>query len=141
MGIASEIITAVITILTLLTGFVSYENIKFKKENKRLKQNEVVTSDVDVSEKKIDLGDKYLEKVLKLTEKGNENQAAMMDKLNILDQRTDKQDLLIAFIVEYLNGDFNQFLARKQKEREQKESEQVEELEKPAEEVSDGVVG
>lgn len=136
MGIASEIITAVITILTLLTGFVSYENIKFKKENKRLKQNEVVTSDVDVSEKKIDLGDKYLEKVLKLTEKGNENQAAMMDKLNILDQRTDKQDLLIAFIVEYLNGDFNQFLARKQKEREQ-----VEELEKPAEEVSDGVVG
>ena len=38
MGIASEIITAVITILTLLTGFVSYENIKFKKENKRLKQ-------------------------------------------------------------------------------------------------------
>ena len=141
MGIASEIITAIITILTLLTGFVSYENIKFKKENKRLKQNEVVTSDVDVSEKKIDLGDKYLEKVLKLTEKGNENQAAMMDKLNILDQRTDKQDLLIAFIVEYLNGDFNQFLARKQKEREQKEREQVEELEKPAEEVSDGVVG
>lgn len=141
MGIASEIITAVITILTLLTGFVSYENIKFKKENKRLKQNEVVTSDVDVSEKKIDLGDKYLEKVLKLTEKGNENQAAMMDKLNILDQRTDKQDLLIAFIVEYLNGDFNQFLARKQKEREQKEREQVDELEKPAEEVSDGVVG
>ena len=141
MGIASEIITAVITILTLLTGFVSYENIKFKKENKRLKQNGVVTSDVDVSEKKIDLGDKYLEKVLKLTEKGNENQAAMMDKLNILDQRTDKQDLLIAFIVEYLNGDFNQFLARKQKEREQKEREQVEELEKPAEEVSDGVVG
>lgn len=141
MGIASEIITAVITILTLLTGFVSYENIKFKKENKRLKQNEVVTSDVDVSEKKIDLGDKYLEKVLKLTEKGNENQAAIMDKLNILDQRTDKQDLLIAFIVEYLNGDFNQFLARKQKEREQKEREQVEELEKPAEEVSDGVVG
>ena len=53
MGIASEIITAVITILTLLTGFVSYENIKFKKENKRLKQNEVVTSDVDVSEKKL----------------------------------------------------------------------------------------
>lgn len=141
MGIASEIITAVITILTLLTGFVSYENIKFRRENKKLKQNEVVTSDVDVSEKKIDLGDKYLEKVLKLTEKGNENQAAMMDKLNILDQRTDKQDLLIAFIVEYLNGDFNQFLARKQKEREQKEREQVEELEKPAEEVSDGVVG
>lgn len=141
MGIASEIITAVITILTLLTGFVSYENIKFKKENKRLKQNEVVTSDVDVSEKKIDLGDKYLEKVLALTEKGNENQAAMMEKLNILDQRTDKQDLLIAFIVEYLNGDFNQFLARKQKERGQKEREQVEEFEKPAEEVSDGVVG
>ena len=141
MGIASEIITAVITILTLLTGFVSYENIKFRRENKKLKQNEVVTSDVDVSEKKIDLGDKYLEKVLKLTEKGNENQAAMMDKLNILDQRTDKQDLLIAFIVEYLNGDFNQFLARKQKERGQKEREQVEELEKPAEEVSDGVVG
>ena len=79
--------------------------------------------------------------MLKLTEKGNENQAAMMDKLNILDQRTDKQDLLIAFIVEYLNGDFNQFLARKQKEREQKEREQVDELEKPAEEVSDGVVG
>jgi hypothetical protein len=141
MGIASEIITAVITILTLLTGFVSYENIKFRRENKKLKQNEVVTSDVDVSEKKIDLGDKYLEKVLKLTEKGNENQAAMMEKLNILDQRTDKQDLLIAFIVEYLNGDFNQFLARKQKERGQKEREQVEELEKPAEEVSDGVVG
>lgn len=141
MGIASEIITAVITILTLLTGFVSYENIKFRRENKKLKQNEVVTSDVDVSEKKIDLGDKYLEKVLKLTEKGNENQAAMMDKLNILDQRTDKQDLLIAFIVEYLNGDFNQFLARKQKEREQKEREQVEELEKPVEEVSDGLAG
>ncbi len=141
MGIASEIITAIITILTLLTGFVSYENIKFKKENKRLKQNEVATSDVDVSEKKIDLGDKYLEKVLALTEKGNENQAAMMDKLNILDQRTDKQDLLIAFIVEYLNGDFNQFLARKQKEREQKEREQVEELGKPAEEVDNGLVG
>jgi hypothetical protein len=135
MGIASEIITAVITILTLLTGFVSYENIKFRRENKKLKQNEVATSDVDVSEKKIDLGDKYLEKVLALTEKGNENQAAMMEKLNILDQRTDKQDLLIAFIVEYLNGDFNQFLYRKQKERGQRE------LEKPAEEVDNGVVG
>lgn len=120
MGITSEIITAVITILTLATGFVSYENIKFRRENKQLKQkevelkqNEVETAHVEVEEKKIDLGEKYLEKVLALTEKSGENQAAMMKKLDLVDMRTDRQGTLLSFMVEYLNGDFNDFLAKK----------------------------
>lgn len=79
--------------------------------NKKIKESEAANADTEAQEKQMKLSEMYLEKVLKLTETGNDNQRQMMDKLDVIDRRTDKQDLQISNIEEYLNGKYRQWLA------------------------------
>ena len=94
----------------------------FRKENKALKKNEVKVSDVDTQKQQIDLAELYKDKVLELIgqvsekqDSGNANQQRILDKLDTIDERVDKQEARLSDIVTYLNGDFQDFLKRNHK--------------------------
>ena len=94
----------------------------FRKENKALKKNEVKVSDVNTQKQQIDLAELYKDKVLELIgqvsekqDSGNANQQKILDKLDTIDGRVDKQETGLSDIVTYLNGDFQDFLKRNHK--------------------------
>ena len=98
----------------------------YRKQNKRLKDNEVKVSDVDTQKQQIDLAELYKDKVLELIgqvstkqDMGNENQQRILDKLDTIDERVDKQEVRLSDIVTYLNGDFQDFLKRNHKKGDQ----------------------
>lgn len=96
--------------------------IAYRKENKKLKQNEVKVSNIDAQKQEIDLAEMYKDKVVELAElmeqvskkqdSGNDNQARILQKLDTLDGRMDKVENKVSDIVTYLNGDFQDYLAR-----------------------------
>lgn len=93
--------------------------IAYRKENKKLKQNEVKVSTVDAQRQEMELAEMYKDKVLDLLDQvsqkqdsGNNNQARILDKLDTLDGRMDKVENKVSDIVTYLNGDFQDYLAR-----------------------------
>lgn len=101
----------------------------FRKENKALKKNEVKVSDVDTQKQQIDLAELYKDKVLELIgqvsekqDSGNANQQKILDKLDTIDERVDKQEARLSDIVTYLNGDFQDFLKRNHNEGGQDET-------------------
>lgn len=112
-------------IMTLLggTSFLGVAGaIAYRKENKRLKENEVKISNIDAQKQEIDLAEMYKDKVVELAElmeqvskkqdSGNDNQARILQKLDTLDERMDKVEGKVSDIVTYLNGDFQDYLAR-----------------------------
>lgn len=110
----------------------------FWRQNKKLKQaeadkasseakqseSEAEQSDIETQMKKIELGNKYMEDTLKMVElvksaldRSDGNQEVMMSQLNIvmdlihkLSDQTDKQEKLLQLIVEYLNGNFQEYV-------------------------------
>ena len=93
--------------------------IAYRKENKKLKQNEVKVSTVDAQRQEMELAEMYKDKVLDLLDQvsqkqdsGNNNQARILDKLDTLDGRMDKVEGKVSDIVTYLNGDFQDYLKR-----------------------------
>ena len=110
----TEIILAVLSGTTV--GGV-YEAVKYRREMKQMRRAEAKNADTDAQDRQMDLAEKYLEKVLALTEKGNDNQDKMLERLDKLSEQTallseqnDKQDALLRDVVDYLNGDFQQYL-------------------------------
>lgn len=123
----SEILNIVLggTSLVTIVGFLAY-----RKQNKRIKDNEVKSSDVDTQRQQIELAELYKDKVLELMEQvstkqdtGNENQQRILDKLDKLDGRVDKQEVRLSDIVAYLNGDFQNFLKVNRHEKRDQDSE------------------
>ena len=111
------------TSIVAIVGFIVY-----RKQNKRLKDNEVKASDVDTQRQQIELAELYKDKVLELigqvSEKqdtGNVNQNRILEKLDTIDGRVDKQEARLSDIVSYLNGDFQEYLKRNQHEPQGKE--------------------
>ena len=111
-------------IATLLLGGTSVAgvvtSIRYYKQNKHLKDNEVKANDAEVAKAQIDtqreqmnLGEDYLKKVMELSEmnyqqslKNGKDNAEIIDKVERIEQRTNS-------IVEYLNGDYQDYLKRK----------------------------
>lgn len=111
--------TLIMTLLggTSIIGLV--QAVRYRKENKKLKQNEVKVSTVDAQRQEMELAEMYKDKVLDLLDQvsqkqdsGNNNQARILDKLDTLDERMDKVEGKVSDIVTYLNGDFQDYLAR-----------------------------
>lgn len=114
--------TLIMTLLggTSIIGLV--QAVRYRKENKRLKENEVKLSNIDAQKQEIDLAEMYKDKVVELAElmeqvskkqdSGNDNQARILQKLDTLDGRMDKVEGKVSDIVTYLNGDFQDYLAR-----------------------------
>lgn len=108
----------ILTAMTVLFSWETFNNIKYRKENKRLKQNEVKSSDVDTAKQQIDLVVYFKEQTLTMLkqiqdmqEKGNDNQSAMMEDMKQLKEQNERQDALMNSIVTYLNGGFQRYLS------------------------------
>ena len=93
---------------TSVAGVV--EAIRYRRENKALKQNEVKVSDVDAQRQEIELADLYKDKVLEMLDqvsakqdKGNDNQDKMLRKLEDMESRISNMEA-------YLNGNYKQWL-------------------------------
>lgn len=103
-------ITAII--LAILSGTSIggiFEAIRYRKQNRQMKENETTQSNVETQKAEIDLAKLYKEEVVKvielLKENQNENtgnQREMMSKLDKLEKRTDEQDGKLANISERL---------------------------------------
>lgn len=115
----SEILNIVFggTSVVAIIGWLVY-----RKQNKRLKDNEVKASDVDTQKQQIELAELYKDKVLELMEQvsakqdaGNENQGRILEKLDRVEDK-------VGDIETYLNGPYHQWLA--DKERRENEDEQ-----------------
>lgn len=117
------------TSLAAVVGFII-----FRKQYKKLKDNEVKVSSADAQKQDIDLSDYYKDKMLKMMDEfserqknGNANQEQMMAQMEQLHeqndsqnktltelvQRADKQERAMVDIVEYLNGDYQEHLRKK----------------------------
>ena len=102
------------TSIVSIIGFFIY-----RKQNKKLKENEVKVSTVDAQRQEIELADLYKDKVLAMLEQmdgsqkeGTVNQQRILKKLDTLDDRTDKIESRMGDVVAYLNGDFQAYLKR-----------------------------
>ena len=110
-------------ILNLILGGVSIVTIVgmivYRKQNRKLKDNEVKVSDVDTQRQQIELAELYKDKMLEMIEQmsakqdaGNENQGRILDKLDRLEDK-------VEVIETYLNGPYHAWLAEKEKGVEQ----------------------
>lgn len=105
-------------IVALLSGTTVggvVEAIRYRRENRKLKENEVAVSTVDAQKQEIELADLYKDKVLTMLDQvaakqdsGNDNQRRILDKLDRMEDR-------VAGIEEYLNGPYHQWLADNEK--------------------------
>ena len=97
---------------TSVVGIVTF--LIYRKENRKLKQNEVKVSSVDAQRQEIELADLYKDKVLAMVEQvsakqdvGNDNQNRILYKLDRLEDKVEG-------IETYLNGPYHQWLADKE---------------------------
>lgn len=114
-------------IIALLSGTTLagiYEAIKYRRENKRMKEaeaakaeNEVKDNETDTQMKQMDMADKYfhgmlemLEQVKNTQENGNVNQEKMISSLEDLKSRMVVMEENLGNIVTYLNGDYQTWL-------------------------------
>lgn len=93
--------------------------IRYRKQNRDLKNNEVKKDNAETQEKEINLAELYKDKMLELIEQvsqkqdsGNQNQHRILEKLDALDGRMDAMETRVGNIVVYLNGDYQDFLQR-----------------------------
>lgn len=107
----TEIVIALLS-GTTLGGIV--EAIRYRRQNKKLKENEVKVSDVETQREQINLAEDYMQKVMELSERtyqatlknGTDNES-IMSKIDevVAEQRN---------IVAYLNGGYQEFKHNKE---------------------------
>jgi hypothetical protein len=92
--------------------------IRFWKQNKKLKNNEVKKDDVETQKAEIDLANLYKEEMLKVIEllkssqsESNENQEKIINKLENMDTRLGNVEIKMDGIETYLNGPYHEWLA------------------------------
>ena len=105
----TEIIMAVLS-GTTVGGVV--EAIRYRRQNKSLKENEVKKDDVETQREQINLADEYLKKVLELSE---QNYHAVVSNGRDNKEIIEKIDAVAVeqkHIIQYLNGDYQAFLEK-----------------------------
>lgn len=66
--------TIILSVIGVLFSWETVNNIRFRKEHKKMKQNEAKTSDVDTQKAQIELGDLFLDKSKEMFQKMQELQ-------------------------------------------------------------------
>lgn len=121
--------TILIDILSVTSILSIIAVVRFWKQNKKLKDNEVKINDSEVTQSnveaqkaEIDLANKYRDEMLNMVqmvkdanEKNFTNQDDIIRRLERLDKRIDKLETNYGYMQEYLNGNYHLFLAEKQK--------------------------
>ena len=86
--------------------------IVYRRQNKKLKENEVKKDDVDTQREQINLAEEYMKKVMELSEMNYEqakkNGTDNEEILKKIDAVAEEQK----HIIMYLNGDYQEFLER-----------------------------
>lgn len=105
------------TILTFVFGSTSLvglvASLIYRKQNRQLKNNEVKASNVETQKAQMDLGEEYLKKVMEISEM-NYQQSLKNGKDNAdIIAKVDRIYTEQKSIVEYLNGDYQEYLKRK----------------------------
>ena len=118
----TEVIVNGITVLfsgTFLFGL--YKLIKYRKQNKTIKDNQANDSTTQSINMQLALMKTYwtdmmsmVEDVKQSAKQGNLNQNEIMSSIKMLDNRMDSMELTLSNLVEWADGPFNQFLANKQ---------------------------
>ena len=102
--------TIVMTLLGGTSALAIFDAIRFRKQNESLKTSEAKVAVTDTQSQQIDLADKYLEKVLALTEKGNASSEAILQKVDEVHKEVVVCRNDINSITRYLNGGYKEFL-------------------------------
>ena len=96
---------------TSVLGIV--QAVRYRKQNKALKENEVKLSDVDTQRQQIDLADESLKKVMELSEKNYQATLKNGDDNGEIIREVKEVKTTVGDIVGYLNGDFQEYLKKK----------------------------
>lgn len=118
----TTIIVNAISILfsgTFLFGL--YKLIKYRKQNKTIKDNQANDSTTQSINMQLALMKTYwtdmmdmMEDVKQSAKQGNLNQDKIIEKIESVDSRLDSVEVTLNNLVEWADGPFNQFLADKQ---------------------------
>lgn len=115
----SSIILAVLSGTTV--GSI-VEAVRYRKQNKALKDSEAKQSTIETQRQEIELADLYKEKMLEMMElinvkqdKGNMNQDKMISMLGNLDTRVDNLEVRMSNVEGCLNGRLDEYIADHQK--------------------------
>ena len=106
----TEIIMAILGGTSVL-GIV--QAVRYRKQTKQLKENEVKVSDVETQRQQIDLADEYLKKVMELSEKNYKATLKNGDDNGEIIKEVKEVKATVGDIVGYLNGDFQDYLKKK----------------------------
>ena len=125
----TEVIVQIVTVLfsgTFLFGL--YKLIKYRKQNKTIKDNQASNSTTESINMQLALMKTYwtdmmsmMEDVKQSAKQGNLNQNQIMSSIKILDNRMDSMEVTLSNLVEWADGPFNQFLADKQESLKEKQ--------------------
>lgn len=105
----------ILTVIGVLFSWETFNNIKYRRENKKLKQNEVKTSDVDTQRAQIELGDLFVDKAKE-----------MFDKMQELQEKT--------LLATQKNGTDNESIIKKMEELAEEQKRLAEEQKRQADE-------
>lgn len=118
----TEVIVQIITVL-FSGGFLFglYKLIKYRKQNKTIKDNQANNSTTESINMQLALMKTYwtdmmsmMEDVKQSAKQGNLNQNEIISSIKTLDNRMDSMEVTLSNLVEWADGPFNQFLADKQ---------------------------
>lgn len=118
----TEVIVQIITVL-FSGGFLFglYKLIKYRKQNKTIKDNQANNSTTESINMQLALMKTYwtdmmsmMEDVKQAAKQGNLNQNEIISSIKTLDNRMDSMEITLSNLVEWADGPFNQFLADKQ---------------------------
>lgn len=125
----TEVIIQIATILfsgSFLFGL--YKLIKYRKQNKTIKDNQASNSTTESINMQLALMKTYwtdmmdmMEDVKQSAKQGNLNQDKIIEKIEMVDNRLDSVEVTLNNLVEWADGPFNQFLADKQELKEKTE--------------------
>lgn len=102
--------------LSLLSGTTVagiFTSIRFWKSDRTLKEIELKKNTVEQQSGEIDLAEKYLQKVMEITEDGNKNMKDVGSKIEGIERKVDDISGTMKDVVTFLNGDFKKFQNKK----------------------------
>lgn len=118
------------TLTLLFSGsfiFGLYKLIKYRKQNKTIKDNQANDSTTQSINMQLALMKTYwtdmmsmMEDVKQSAKQGNLNQNEIISSIKMLDTRMDSMEITLSNLVEWADGPFNQFLANKQESLKEK---------------------
>ena len=125
--------TIILAIIGVVFSWETYSNVKYRRENKKLKEDEVKKSDVDTQKAQIELGDLFVEKskamfeqmqelqekTLLATQKNGIDNESIIKKMDTIEAEQKRQSAELkriadeqANIVTFVNGEYQDFLAK-----------------------------